>query len=265
MPLRRDITQQRNTGQLHDTRGKVAAAGRGPMPRFALGTLALPVLAALILFSPIVRATTYKWVDDQGKVHYTDKIPPEAVNKGSIELNKEGVPIKKNDAALTPEQRRAREVEEERSRQAAKIRDEIQRKDRALLQTYTSESEIDLSKRRALGTIEGQIQSAQAYMATLNKRKEEIQTRVAALGNNPQPPSLEREITNVNEELAKQADLIAAKRKEIVVVSARYDADKQRWRDLRTIAETESLGTTSASGSGSTGRSGGAIPTGTKK
>ena len=235
------------------------------MRQFAHGTLALLVLAAFIHFSPIVRATTYKWVDDQGKVHYTDKIPPEAVNKGSIELNKEGVPIKKNDAALTPEQRRAREVEEERSRQAAKIRDEIQRKDRALLQTYTTESEIELSKRRALGTIEGQIQSAQAYMATLNKRKEEIQTRVAALGNNPQPPSLEREIANVNEELAKQADLIAAKRREIVVVSARYDADKQRWRDLRTIAETESLGTTSAGGAGTTGRSGGAIPTGTKK
>jgi hypothetical protein len=265
MPLRRDITQQRNTVLRRDIRGTVAAAGRGPMRQFALGTLALLVLAALILLSPTVRATTYKWVDDQGKVHYTDKIPPEAVNKGSIELNKEGVPIKKNDAALTPEQRRAREAEEERSRQAAKIRDEIQRKDRALLQTYTTESEIELSKRRALGTIEGQIQSAQAYMATLNKRKEEIQTRVAALGNNPQPPSLEREIANVNEELAKQADLIAAKRREIVVVSARYDADKQRWRDLRTIAETESLGATSAGGAGTTGRSGGAIPTGTKK
>ncbi len=265
MPLRRDITQQRETSLHHDMRGTVAAAGRGPVPPSASGTLALLVLAALISFSSAVCATTYKWVDDQGKVHYTDKIPPEAVNKGSIELNKEGVPIKKNDAALTPEQRHAREVEEERARQAAKIRDEIQRKDRALLQTYTTESEIELSKKRALATIEGQIQSAQAYIATLNKRKEEILARTAALGNNPKPQSLEREITNVDDELGKQADLIAARRKEIVVVTARYDADKQRWRELRTIAETESLGTTSAGGAGTTGRNGGATPTGNKK
>ena len=235
------------------------------MRQFALGTLALLVLAALILFSPTVRATTYKWVDDQGKVHYTDKIPPEAVNKGSIELNKQGVPIKKTDPALTPEQRRAREVEEERTRQAAKIRDEIQRKDRALLQTYTSESEIELSKKRALGTIDGQIQSAQGYIASLNKRKQEISARVTALGNGPQPPSLEREMTNVNEELEKQADLIAAKRKEIVVVTARYDADKQRWRELRTIAEAESVGTTAAGRTATTGGNVAATPAVKKK
>jgi predicted nucleic acid-binding Zn-ribbon protein len=148
---------------------------------------------------------------------------------------------------------------------AAKIRDEIQRKDRALLQTYTTESEIDLSKKRALGTIEGQIQSAQGYIGSLNKRKQEISARVAALGNAPQPQSLEREMTNVNEELEKQADLIATKRKEIVVVTARYDADKQRWRELRTLAETESVGTPSAGRAMTTGGNVGATPAVNKK
>ena len=116
--------------------------------------LAILTFAACIFLTPTARAATYKWVDDQGNVHYSDKMPPEAVNKGSIELNKQGVAIKKNDPALTPEQRRAREVEEERTRQAAKIRDEIQRRDRALLQTFTTEGEIDLSKKRALRTID---------------------------------------------------------------------------------------------------------------
>jgi hypothetical protein len=202
-------------------------------------TLTMVMLAALILMASAARATTYKWVDDQGVVHYTDKMPPEAINKGNVELNKQGVPIKKTEPALTPEQRRAREAEDERARVAAKARDDIARKDRALLQSYTTESEIDLSKRRALGTIEAQVQSAQAYVAILTKRKEEVMARVAALGDKPQPPSLEREVANVNEELQKQADLLAAKRKEATIVTARYDADKQRWRELRTIAEAE--------------------------
>jgi chromosome segregation ATPase len=224
-------------------------------------------LAALVLAAPAVRATTYKWVDDQGVVHYTDKMPPEAINKGNVELNKQGVPIKKTEPALTPEQRRVKEAEEERARQAAKAREEIARKDRALLQSYTTESEIDLSKKRALGTIDAQMQSAQAYVVILNKRKDEIQGRVAALNGKPPPPSLEREVASVNEELEKQADLIATKRKELAVVTARYDADKQRWRELRQIAEAEAEAATAAPAKGppAPGVNPAAIPTSTKK
>ena len=196
-------------------------------------------LAALVLLASAAQATTYKWVDDQGVVHYTDKMPPEAINKGSVELSKQGVPIKKTEPALTPEQRRVKEAEEERARLAAKAREEVARKDRALLQSYTTEDEIDLSKKRALGTIDAQMQSAQAYVATLTKRRDDIQGRVAALNGKPPPPALEREASSINEELEKQADLIATKRKEIGVVTARYDADKQRWRELRQIAEAE--------------------------
>jgi len=228
--------------------------------------LACLALAALFLLSPAVRAATYKWVDDQGVVHYSDKMPPEAINKGSVELNKQGIPIKKNDPALTPEQRRAREAEDERARQEAKVREDIQRKDRALLQSFTTESEIDLSKKRALATIEGQVQSAQAYVVTLTKRKEETAGRVAALGDKPVPPSLEREVASVNEELEKQADLIATKRTEIVAVTARYDAAKQRWRELRTIAETESAAAAApAAVAAPAGGKSGTLPTGSKK
>ena len=38
--------------------------------------------------------TVYKWVDEKGVVHYTDK-PPETTDKASVELNKQGVPIRR--------------------------------------------------------------------------------------------------------------------------------------------------------------------------
>jgi len=249
------------------------AARPGPVVRLdqawsvAASMLAGLVVAAMILATPGARAATYKWVDDQGVVHYTDKMPPEAINKGNIELNKQGVPIKKTEPALTPEQRRIKEAEEERARQAAKAREEIARKDRALMQSYTTESEIDLSKARALGTIDAQMQSAQAYITTLNKRRDEIQVRITALNGKPLPSGLEREIASVNEELEKQADLIAAKRKEIAVVTARYDADKQRWRELRQVAEAEAEAANAAPAKGSPppGVNPATVPTSTKK
>ena len=243
MTMNRDNTQQGATG----VRRRLA------LPRMVRVLVVLGVAVSIVL-APAVRAATYKWVDDQGVVHYSDKLPPEAINKGSVELNKQGVPVKKIDPALTPEQRRVREAEEERARQAAKVREEIQRKDRALLQSYTNEGEIDLSKKRALGTIEGQVQSAQAFTVTLNKRKQEITTRIAALGDRPKPASMETELNNVNDELAKQDELIATKRKEALAVTARYDNDKKRWQELRATAEAEAAN-----------NAGGTLPTASKK
>jgi Domain of unknown function (DUF4124) len=241
----------------HTSRQRIAVLRPHAPAAFAASAL---VVAGLWLLSTNAHATTYKWVDDQGVVHYTDKLPPEAINKGSVELNKQGVPIKKTEPALTPEQRRAKEAEEERARAAAKIRDEIERKDRALLQTYTTESEIDLARSRALGTISAQVQSAQAYSANLNKRRTELNTRLAALGDKPVPPQLERERTNVDEELAKQSDLILAKQREIAIINARYDADKLRWQQLRVVAEAQSAGNAPPAPGGTMATSGTGTP-----
>jgi hypothetical protein len=198
---------------------------------------AVVLLAFALLFAGSAHATTYKWVDEKGVIHYTDKIPPEALNKGNVELDKQGVPVKKTDPALTPDQRKARAAEEARAQQIAKDRELVERRDRALLSTYTTEGEIDLARNRAISTIDAQVQSSTAYSAALNKRKRELDGKKAALGDKPIPPVLEREATNISDELAKQDDLIAAKQKEIIVVTARYDNDKKRWKELRAATE----------------------------
>jgi hypothetical protein len=215
----------------------VAAAGGWRADAFWLACAVTVLLALALMFAAPVHATTYKWVDEKGIVHYTDKIPPEAINKGNVELNKQGLPIKKTDPALTPEQQKARAAEEARAQQIAKDRELVERRDRALLATYTTESEIDLARNRAVSTIDAQVQSSTAYSAMLNKRKLELDGKKAALGDKPIPPVLEREAANIDDELAKQADLISAKQKEMIIVNARYDADKRRWKELRAVTE----------------------------
>jgi hypothetical protein len=226
-----------------DRRSGAACAAADARARTVGLVAAAAVLCALAFLAvrPL-HAATYKWTDDKGVVHYTDKIPPEALNKGNVVLDKNGIPIKRNDPPPTPEQRKARAEEEARQQQLAKERDIIERKDRALLSTYTMESEIELARKRALLTIDSQVQSSTAYSATLNKRRAELEKQKAALGDKPMPPVLERELANITSELAKQDDLLAAKQKEIAVVNARYDADKRRWKELRLAAEAQMNG-----------------------
>lgn len=215
-----------------------ALARLGRLPVFGLLGVAVLLLAA-----PHARAATYKWVDEKGVIHYTDKIPPEAVNKGNVEINKHGVAVKRTDPAPTAEQRRAREQEEIRQQQLAREREEIDRRDRALLATYTTESEIDLARNRALSTIDAQVQGASKYTTLLTKRKVELDAKKSALGDKPVPMVLERELANIDSELQKQEALIAAKKKEVAVVNARYDLDKKRWAGLRAQAEASANAT----------------------
>jgi hypothetical protein len=198
----------------------------------------LALAAALAACPLLALAATYKWVDDKGVVHYTDKIPPEQVDKGNVQLDKQGVPVKRTEPAPTPEQKRAKAEQEAREKQLAKERELIDRRDRALLSTYTMESEIDLARRRALATIDQQIQSSTAYTTQLNKRKDDLEAKKKA-SKDGVPPVIERELANLDTELARQADLVAAKQKEVVLVNVRYDADLKRWRELRAATEAQ--------------------------
>jgi hypothetical protein len=219
---------------------------------------AAAALCAALFAASSAHAATYKWVDDQGIVHYTDKIPLEAVNKGNTELNKQGLQVKKNDAALTPEQRRAKELEDERQKLLVKQREDVERRDRALLNTYTTEGEIDLARSRALTTIDSQIVSAQAYTTQLSKRKLELEQRKTALGDKPVPAVIERELGTIDTELEKQNELMSSKKKEAALVTARYDADKQRWHELRLAAEVSNAARANSEASNATRTNGNA-------
>jgi hypothetical protein len=217
-----------NDGRLTAPGGMQRGASR---PRFATAVVAL--LIACAIGGGVAEAAVYKWVDDKGVTHYTDKMPPDAVNKGNVELNKQGVAIRKTEPAVTPEQRKAIEAEAERKREAARQQAEQARRDRALLDSYTSEGDIDLARTRSLRTVETALRSAQAYSAQLGKHRAELAASKAALAGKPVPAALERDLAGADAELARQTEFVARKEQELVTIAARYDADKARWQALK--------------------------------
>jgi hypothetical protein len=207
----------------------------------AIGLLLALTLA--VVASRDAHSATYKWVDDKGIVHYADKMPTDAVNRGHVEFDRQGIAIRKTDPALTPEQVRARAAEVDKQAQVAKEREETARRDRALLASYTREDDIDLARGRSLTTIEGQMQSARNYGATLAKRQAELVEKRQSYGDKNVPAVLERELESVASELAKTNALMETKKQESLVVAARYDADKRRWRELQALPEASASAT----------------------
>ena len=89
------------------------ASGKSSLPRLAvLGSV------AAMLAAGIVSADTYKIIDEKGRVQYTDRVPAESVNRGMVELNKQGMTKTVTAPPLTPEQRKNEEEKAERLRQA---------------------------------------------------------------------------------------------------------------------------------------------------
>jgi Domain of unknown function (DUF4124) len=211
----------------------------------------LLILALAYTASREARAATYKWVDEKGIVHYSDKMPPDAVNRAHVELDRQGRQVTKIDRALTPEEIRARAADADRQRQEAKEQEIVARRDRALLASYTREEDLDLARARALTTIDGQMQSARVYAAALTKRQQELNDLKQASGSKGAPPAVERELESVDSELAKTNALIEAKRQESLGVAAKYDTDKQRWRTLKANADA-AAGTISTPSGGAT-------------
>ena len=215
--------------------GKREVGGSGPAGPAGVGATArlLPIVVAAAWFGiDAVSAATYKWTDENGVVHYSDRVPPEAVNRGNVELNKQGVPVRKTDPALTGEQRRAKAAEDERRLQQEKLQAEAERRDFALRASYTSETEIDLARQRALATIEAVLDSAKAFHEQLGRRRIELEKQRAGYQGKAVPIALEREYQGVLTELDRQAGLIKAKQAEYAATAARYDADRARWREL---------------------------------
>ena len=206
-------------------------------------------LAAWLAFAALPAAATgvYKWTDDQGVVHYSDQIPPDAVNKGGAVYDKQGRQLKKIEPAPTPEQIKAKEADDERQRVIAKAQADKARRDLALVHSYTSEEEIDFARNRALQAVDSQLKSAEAYSADLTKRQQQLTKDKAAFGTKPVPAALENELSSVTDEIAREDTVLAQRRSEIAAINAKYESDKLRWRELRADQKPSATATPSAS------------------
>ena len=174
----------------------------------------------------------YKCVDARGKTYYTQVPPPECLGRDTQELNKSGTLIRKNPAALSPAQEQAREAERKKKIEDEERSKEDRRKNLALLNTYSSEKDIEDARTRALKEAQGAIEDTERVIAGARKRRQELETEKEFYVKKPMPFKLKQEITNNDIEIKNQTSLLDAKRKEISTINAKYDEDKRRYVEL---------------------------------
>lgn len=194
-----------------------------------LSHLAGPLLLGITLALPVAARITCCDVD--GRKTCGDPPPRQCLDKAKTVFDKGGV-AKEVEAPITAEQRAARDAEAARKVEEEKLAAEQARRDRALLDSYTNEKEIDLARDRALADIEKNAEQARNRLdAALQKQQKLVQER-EFYQKKPVPPRLAAQIRDNDNEIAAQQKDLAQKDVDVAAVKERYEADKMRFRRL---------------------------------
>jgi hypothetical protein len=168
-------------------------------------------------------AHMYRCKDEKGRVYYTDRPGVACQGRETDEMTKQGVILDRPEAA------RPGESEDARRERIAR-----QRQDRALLQTYSSEQQIEAAKQRNLQTPLLGVKYAKKKLAIYNERLTELRDQEARLIEEGKPVPLEL-IEDIDATLSDVARLeydLETKQRRVDRIVDRFDADKERYREL---------------------------------
>ncbi len=200
-----------------------------------LRTLAgISALAAALGATAVHAGKLYKWTDEKGVVHYSETLPSEAKDRSNTEIDKKGRELRKNDAALTPAQIKAIQDDKERRKSEEKQLAEQRRRDNALLNTYTTEAEIDGARDRAISGATQSMQAIEARLKTARGKIDALRKQMAdwkAKGK-PVPDSLKDELAAAERDESKVAADLKGKETEIQNLRQKYELDKARFVEL---------------------------------
>jgi hypothetical protein len=178
-------------------------------------------------------ATLYKWVDDQGVVHYGDSIPPQYAQKESTTLNNEGVAIGHTAATKSPAELAA---EADAEQQAARQKQH----DTFLLTTYTSVKDIEELRDERVSQVKAQRVATEQYIASLSERLAALQARAQMFkpystraDAHRMPDDLAEQMVHTINDIRSQRAALNTGKEEESKTAAQFQADIDRYKELR--------------------------------
>jgi hypothetical protein len=177
----------------------------------------------------------YKWVDEQGVTHFGDHIPPEYASQEQHIVNSLGVETEHIEAQRTPEQLAAEEKKKFEAEQRAS-------RDKNLLNTYVSVSEIERLRDQRLALLSDQIKVTGQFLEILNGRMKKLRVasqRFRPYSSDPKAPPMSdqvaEDLVRVDNDIHTQEENLREKRSEEATMSKQFESDIARFKELKGI------------------------------
>ena len=195
------------------------------------------MLAALTIVPLAAQAQiTYRCTTAAGKKYYGSTIPMQCMGHPVEQLNAQGMVVRRIDPEGEQKEREAKAAAAAKAKEEENANREESRRNRALLATYASERDIEDARGRALADNRAALQDVESRIDALKKRRagydKELEFYQDKKGNTKPPAKLLEDIDSVEGDIKVQQGLLAAKKKEIDTINAKYDQDKKRYLQL---------------------------------
>lgn len=208
-------------------------------------TLTFSMLASWLVCGffllPVASAgTLYKWVDDEGNIHYSDQVPPEQAKQGREVLNQSGRTVDKVERSKTAEElaeeKRLAKIAEEKHR----LEEQQKAEDRMLLLTFQSVANIETSRDTKIQTIENAIQIARSRLKAHEEKLDNMRSSAADFerAGKPVPASLVEDMATVQRQMEDTRKYIEAKKDEQAQIRLQFAQHIRRYKELTGATET---------------------------
>ncbi len=197
----------------------------------------------LINPSVVSAGTLYKWIDENGKIRYSDTLPAKQAKKSFQTIAPDGTVISTKEESKSPaetKQERAekrRQAEKEKRIAEKKAEEEAirQHHDNVLLMTFTDEKEIILAQDERLSVIDSVISLLKKNIITEQGKldSEKNKAQKSYLDKNlPVPGGLAQKIEYFTEKVTTKIQHLKLKLIEREKVQQQYTKDLNRFREL---------------------------------
>ena len=203
--------------------------------------LLLPVIIASFLISGLSSAgALYKWVDEDGQIRYSDRLPAAQTRKKHQQLNSQGVVLTTKEAAKSDEELAA-EAEAKRKQQEdaavqAKLKEAQDKKDQVLLLTFSNEAELGLARDDRIEVLDSVIKLITKSLISTQQKLEQLESHAdltfVSQGKEV-PGGLAQKIEHFTSKMQSRSAQLELKILEKEKINEQYELDVIRFRDLK--------------------------------
>lgn len=192
------------------------------------------ILLLMSASAGLMAQTVFRWVDENGEIHYGHAVPPEHAHRGYDRLRPDGTVAESIARTLTPEERAEIEREEARQAEAEAEQRSQDSRDRLLLASYDSEQDIRDQLASQLTTLNHQRQSINEALSRTSARFESLITRAAQFTRQGEsvPAPLNRSIEETRAESRRLRDALDVLDDREAGLRQKYGDELERFRQL---------------------------------
>ena len=201
------------------------------------------LLGFLLLLSTVSNAGMYRWVDDSGKVHYSDKMPVSVSKKVHSELTGDGIFKKSVDPQAEKKFASQKQLDQEllalerKSQEESRLKKqrdiaEKNKYDKFLLSTYDDKSELIRFFKNKIKLLKGNSSFLKAQSIVLLKKVNKLEKRKVKVSDKRTLNSINKKIVRIENSIKQYKTALNDNTQELLILSNNYQKDYKRFTEL---------------------------------